>query len=229
MTFSIIAPHPPTERESCMSTRPARIFRLTTAFLGLMAGAGSQAAQGLSAPEADQVWPQWQARVSLQSAPLSRSDWASTASQISLASSEQSQIRGGAIVGDYYFAQPFFGRFRASGGVMMGAAGGSALGGLVTSAGNLTPGLGLSVQGRGLAAPSLTTESADPIPYLGLGYSGSLWRDRIALSADLGLVSERPGGAGQVGRALFGNQGMNQALREMRLSPVFQLGVRYAF
>jgi len=30
-------------------------------------------------------------------------------------------------------------------------------------------------------------------------------------------------------RALFGDQGTRQALREMRIAPVMQLGLRYAF
>jgi hypothetical protein len=30
-------------------------------------------------------------------------------------------------------------------------------------------------------------------------------------------------------RALFGNQGSDYSLREMRLSPVLQLGLRYTF
>jgi hypothetical protein len=32
-----------------------------------------------------------------------------------------------------------------------------------------------------------------------------------------------------VSRAVFGNQAMDNALRELRLSPLLQLGVRYAF
>ena len=34
---------------------------------------------------------------------------------------------------------------------------------------------------------------------------------------------------GKLGQALLGNQGMERALRDLRLAPVFQLGVRYTF
>jgi hypothetical protein len=51
----------------------------------------------------------------------------------------------------------------------------------------------------------------------------------LSITADLGWVAERPGAAGQVGRALFGNQGMDSALRDLRVSPVLQLGMRYTF
>ena len=37
------------------------------------------------------------------------------------------------------------------------------------------------------------------------------------------------GATGGVGRAVFGNQGMEGALRDLRLSPVLQLGVSYTF
>jgi hypothetical protein len=67
------------------------------------------------------------------------------------------------------------------------------------------------------------------MPYLGLGFTGSPWHGGLALTADLGLVAERPGAAGNVGRAVFGNQGLDGALRELRLSPVLQLGVSVQF
>ena len=66
------------------------------------------------------------------------------------------------------------------------------------------------------------------MPYLGLGFTGAAWRS-VAITADLGLVAERPSNAGGLGRAVFGNQGMDSALRDLRLSPVLQLGVRYQF
>jgi hypothetical protein len=93
--------------------------------------------------------------------------------------------------------------------------------------------LGLAVNnGGGLAAlPGADNAggSNGGLPYLGLGFTGASWSNGLAITADLGLVAEHASAAGGVGRAIFGNQGMESALREMRLSPVFQLGVRYAF
>ena len=194
----------------------------------------SQAGQGLAAPQADTWWPQWQARLSLQAAPLAAAYRAGNGlAQPGLAT--QRSVQGGALLGDYYFARSLaVGHFRASGGLMIGTLGGAPQS-FTQTAGPSTgiaapPRLGLSLLSPS-AAPSsaLASENADPVPYLGFGYSGSLWHDSISLTADLGMVSERAAAAGNVGRALFGNQGMNQALRDMRLSPVLQLGMRYTF
>ena len=67
------------------------------------------------------------------------------------------------------------------------------------------------------------------MPYLGVGFTGAAWRGGLEISADFGLVAERPGAAIGLGRALFGSQALDGALRELRLSPVLQFGVRYAF
>ena len=62
------------------------------------------------------------------------------------------------------------------------------------------------------------------VPYLGLGFSGALWRNSLAVTADVGMVA-----GGSLGKALLGNQGVERALRDLRLAPVLQLGVRYTF
>ena len=181
------------------------------------AAASLHAAGGLVAPAAETVWPQWQARVSLQTAtpsPLSLSRQLDSGST-------QRGVQGGAIFGDYYFATPSFGSFRASGGLMVGS-----MGGLPVSSAAAGPRLGLLLN-SGLA-PNVATGADssnghnNTLPYLGLGFSGAPWRNGLAISADLGLVAGR-------GSALFGNQGFEGTLRELRLSPVLQLGVRYAF
>jgi hypothetical protein len=99
-----------------------------------------------------------------------------------------------------------------------GAAGlGSMPAGLINPSAAATVGVSL----LGTQVPA-NPDNALTTPYLGLGFSGALWHNRVSFSADLGLVSERP-------RALFGNQGVDSALRDMRLSPVMQLGLRYSF
>ncbi len=192
-----------------------------------------QAGQGLTAPQPDVWWPQWQARLSLQSAPLA-SALLSTDRSTQGGLATQRGVQGGALLGDYYFARPLMGQLRASGGLMFGPLGGAPLGfasGLPSVSGSALPTrLGLSLLGGATPAYRWSaSEGIEPVPYVGLGYSGSWWRDSLSLTADLGMVSERPTAAGSVGRAVFGNQGMNQALRDMRLSPVLQLGMRYAF
>jgi hypothetical protein len=204
------------------------------------------AASGLAAPGADALWPQWQARVALQLSTPQNHGQASPGMQLgsrSLATkpwdSAQAtrSLQGGALLGDYYFARPFFGNFRASGGVVVGGLAGlpagvftpnspaatsvgvSLLGG---AAGGASSGLTSNSNGNSSSGTGAGTDSPQAAPYLGLGFTGAAWHNRVSFSADLGLVSDRP-------RALFGNQGMDNALRDMRLSPVMQLGLRYSF
>lgn len=117
--------------------------------------------------------------------------------------------RGGlstsAVLGDYYFDAP---------GLRLPAS----MGGLRATSGLLSTSL------RGPLGVSSETQ-----PYLGIGYTGLAIKGRWGLTADLGLALENTAGATRLGRAVFGNQGFDSALRELRLSPVLQLGMRYAF
>ena len=177
-----------------------------------MAAAG----QGLVAPEAASLWPQWQARIAVQTAVLQ---------PVSLVHSPDGGSptrlwQGAALLGDYLFATPAFGSFRASGGLLTGNQGGVPL--LNATAG---PRLGLTLRSGGhVLQPG--ADLPGTVPYLGLGFTGAAWHQSLSVTADLGLVAE---GAGAAGRAIFGNQGMEGAMRELRLSPLLQLGVRYAF
>ena len=68
---------------------------------------------------------------------------------------------------------------------------------------------------------------AETLPYLGLGYTGLALNGGWGFSADLGLALNE--GATRLGRAVFGNDSLDSAMRDLRFSPVLQLGVRYAF
>jgi len=67
------------------------------------------------------------------------------------------------------------------------------------------------------------------LPYLGVGYTGLSPRGGWSFNADLGLVSLSPGNAVKLGRFLGGGQGLDETVRDMRWSPVMQLGVSYSF
>jgi hypothetical protein len=67
------------------------------------------------------------------------------------------------------------------------------------------------------------------MPYVGIGYSDESFRSGWRVSADVGLVAESLGALSRGGRVLLGAQGLDSLLRELRLSPHIQLGVRYAF
>jgi hypothetical protein len=62
---------------------------------------------------------------------------------------------------------------------------------------------------------------------LGLGQASAAWPNGLALTADLGLVAEPA--AATSGRPVFWNDSTDYKLREMHLSPLLKLGVRYAF
>ncbi|MDE2368923.1 MAG: hypothetical protein KGN16_08115 [Burkholderiales bacterium] len=198
-------------------------MKLRDPSLFLLAMLGSTlalAADGLQLPAADGHWPQWQARIALQSADISPL----TLSRIYAPDMRRRELRGGSMFGDYYFGSSLAGGFRASGGLLVGQQSGLPLASMLA-------GSRLNVAVHGSVAPLFQPqpEGLSTATYLGLGYSSSPLRSSLALTADLGLIAERPSAAGGVGRALFGNQAMDSALHDMRLSPMLQLGLRYAF
>jgi hypothetical protein len=87
--------------------------------------------------------------------------------------------------------------------------------------------LGWSLQQSGVSSRNSAERGTQP--YLGLGFTGSAWLPGLSLMADLGLVSENFSALGQWARAASGNASFDQTLREMRWSPVLQVGLRYAF
>jgi len=158
------------------------------------------AADGLAVPDGQVVWPQWQARVTVDAPlllPFSLSATTGSAFGTGIPSSR--------VLGDFYFNVP---------GLQLPAS----MGGLRASSG-LISGLRSTVQ----------TISTETLPYLGLGYTGLSLKGGWGITADVGMALENPGSAARAGRALFGNQGFEQALREVQLSPVLQVGVSYAF
>jgi hypothetical protein len=199
----------------------AMSMRKTLVSLALMSlilsPSAAYAADGLVAPAADTLWPQWQARIAVQT-----STWSPLATASLLDSSAPSRsLQGASVLGDYIFASPAFGSFRATGGLFFGNAGGAPL--LSGSAG---PRLGLSLQGGAAISPG--QDSAGTLPYLGLGFSSAALLPSMSVTADFGWVAGQSSALVGGGRPLFGNQA-SAALRDLRISPVLQLGLRYAF
>ena len=73
------------------------------------------------------------------------------------------------------------------------------------------------------------TESSGTLPYIGVGYSSLATRSGWSFSADLGLVSLAPSNAVRLGRVFGGSQNLDDVVRDMRLTPVLQLGASYSF
>ena len=191
----------------------------------LAAGAGHAAAgQGL-AVDADDFGPRWQARLQLTA---DASPAASLSDQ--LRSFSPARTRSAAVFGDYYLAQPWLGDaggLRVTSGLLTGQRGAvlgpsaaAQLGSNVSASVSRLPG-GAPGGGDNPGEPNLTW------PYLGIGYSGSSLRGGWGFSADLGLAAQNPSVI-RLGRATM-SAGFDDWVREMRLTPLVQLGVSYKF
>jgi hypothetical protein len=173
----------------------------------------------------DLQWPRLQGRVALQANPTS----------------------GGAIVGgrtapspntlglmsDYYVTPSFLGAeraggFRATSGLVMGSRASSwalpspSLGNTGGSTGRVFGSPGNTL------VPGDTTGDTPVVGYLGLGYTGLSTRGGWSFSADVGL-SLNAGNAVKFGRVVSGSQSLDDAMRDLRWSPLVQLGVSYSF
>jgi hypothetical protein len=170
-------------------------------------------------PPPDAPWPRWQTRLEVIG-PLTPAPSAPNA--------DSPAARPGArVFGDYYLldlgdaVDGFAGGLRATSGLTVGARG------LATG---MPPGIGGSglawrdrdpMGGRDLSATSL--------PYLGLGVTGLSLRGGWGVSADIGLAGYDPAGGLRPGRAGAELNAAEEVLRELRLTPVLQLGVSYSF
>ena len=185
---------------------------------------------GLAA-NADQVpWARFQGRIAFAAnSPLVRSNAASL-------DGSGLQMNGVSLMGDVYFGaapgKASAGGFRATSGIIAGAR--STLWGTPA----LAPASGLLSVDRRLFGPSAASlgYATDPnndaggtLPYIGIGYSSLASRSGWSFSADLGLVSLSPGNAGRLGRVFGGGQSLDDVVRDMRLTPVLQLGASYSF
>lgn len=137
---------------------------------------------------------------------------------------------GGRLLGDYYLTGPGFGGTDVSGGLRLTS-------GLAVGPRDGIAALPVSRMGGGLqlGQRELGSTPADrygehvTLPYIGVGYTTLSAREGWGLSADIGLGGQRPGervrfGAGNSTAAQF-----EGVLNDLRLAPVIQLGVSYAF
>ena len=178
---------------------------------------GSMAAQadgGLRVAPEQAPWPRWQARIGLdQAAAPWRGDLAPTGNG----------LRSMKLLGDVYLSGPGFGAgqvvggLRATGGVLLGSRSP-----LLGASPNGDP-LSLSVT-QSLLTPGRGEDASEvpPVGYLGIGYSSLSLRGGWGFSADLGVMTGS-------GLRPPETRNLDDAVREMRLRPVLQLGVSYAF
>lgn len=196
--------------------------------VGFAAAAHAYGGNGLTVDADDLYWPRWQARLSVAGPSVAARIGPSLGGNSAAASPSLS------VMSDYYLTGSLLGPrraggFRATSGLLVGPR-------LQTWAGpGPAPQRGpLSLDRRvfgsatGQPAADGSTDTAT-LPYLGVGYTGLSARGGWSFSADLGLVSLTPGNVVKFGRVFNGSQTLDDTLRDMRWSPMLQLGVSYAF
>ncbi len=170
-------------------------------------------------------WARWQGRLSLGT--LSE-PWRLGADRAA------PKLASASLMGDYYFSRSLIGPkqlggFRATSGLVFGARSV-----LSTGQPGLAAGSGFSVGSRAFdpTAMPYANDSANEtatLPYLGVGYTNLSVRSGWSFSADLGLIGQGAGSAVRLGRAFNSSQSLDDAIRDMRMTPLLQLGVSYAF
>ncbi len=199
----------------------------TVVLISALSSAAVQAADNGTAPlnslvervggQREIVWPRWQARVGL----------AATEAEVNRLGTADSAI----VLGDFYFARLNLGSsnggLRATGGLLLGASTAARTSALADStvlrAGrglNLTFLRGQRTTGNNASFAELAPASLGATPYLGVGWSSSSLTGSWGLSADLGFTA---------GRSAPGSRSLDELLRDLRLAPVMNLGVSYAF
>ncbi len=124
------------------------------------------------------------------------------------------------LFGDYYLTGPGFGAGQVDGGLRLtsGLAIGRTAGGLSLAMPSALDGLGAGRHSQAVAQP-----------YLGLGYSSLSLRAGWAFTADVGLGRWTRSEGPRLGQGGPSDSQVERLLDDLRLSPVIQLGVRYAF
>jgi hypothetical protein len=190
-----------------------------TASLASLHVTASSAADGLTIERDLQAWGQWQGRVALG---MLGTDWRADAVARDI---DKNRLGGLSVMGDYYFLPKALpgtsGGFRATSGLVYGARP------------TLWAGTPAIASSRGLSpdrqSVSLDGSEAATLPYLGFGYTGLSLRGGWSFSADLGLLAHNPAQAVKFGRVFTGTQSFDEVMRDLRIAPVLQLGVSYAF
>ena len=133
-------------------------------------------------------------------------------------------------MGDNYFARPFTGLdgpggLRATTGLIFGSRS-MAFAGQSGAASGSAFSIASRSMGRSAARyPVDASNETATVPYLGIGYTGLAARSGWGFNADLGLFAKSPGNSPRVG----GGQSLDDLIRDMRMTPLLQVGVSYSF
>lgn len=207
-----------------------------TAVFSLVMASSAHATEGEGLTAA----PRWQGRVLLGTGPSS--SLLGNAAELRSGANGTQTVRSFSLLGDYYFGNRVANRaslggsrdmlgggFRATSGLLLGQRSGAFP--MLTALGAANAARNFSVDLRSAYLP-LTEPAAsenNAVPYFGLGYTGASAKGGWGFSADVGVMALNPGSAVKLGRVVGGSQGLDELLREMRVSPTLQLGVSYTF
>jgi hypothetical protein len=215
-------------KEQTMRNRLGKAF--SAAALTITAATAWADGSGLVLREDSPSWPRWQARLGLGSA----NSFGLRGEQMQRGDSSEFRLGSLSLMGDYYLTGPLLGGSRLSGGL------------------RATSGLVVGPRGALLSSPALPAQQGSPfsltrlvggmplsaldanpdvgtVPYLGIGYTGVSNKGGLSFSADLGIAAMNPGPGLHFGRVVSGSQNFDDMLRDLRLTPVIQLGVSYSF
>ncbi|MEO5771714.1 MAG: hypothetical protein ABIQ29_06565 [Burkholderiaceae bacterium] len=218
------------------SLAPARRAHSTHALaLALLAALGSQAssAQAQDGLRAASVNASGNPAARTDASPLTSPHWQARFGVASpFLSDPAARLQGTSLhlLGDYYwqgFRPARFGvsgGFRATSGLLVGERTLSLMLASTLSRSHAPSSVGVQALRLGEAEREL----ALAVPYVGVGYSGVSLRGGWGFTADLGLAGT--GGGLQMRRDVPAHtRGADDILRELRLTPVLQIGASYAF
>jgi hypothetical protein len=206
-----------------------RLQKVLSAAALMMTAATAWADGGLSLREDPLYWPRFQGRLSLGTT----TSLSSQGLRPDPLRSQPGDVKLGSLslMGDYYLTGPLVGGHRLAGGLR-------ATSGLVIGPRNAllsNPALpspqaspfALSRLAGGVPASTIDGGSSElgTAPYLGIGYTGVSVKGAFSFSADVGLA----GPGLRFGRTPSSSQSVDDVLRDLRLTPVIQLGVSYSF
>ena len=148
--------------------------------------------------------------------------------QLGLAVSEPGAAARAQLFGDYYLTGPGFGHGDIAGGLRVTS--GLAIGPRRATQSLLPVRLGDSLRGPSSLRLGPDTDTGRvALPYLGLGYTSLSPREGWGFSADIGLGGLVPGERLRLGRSGPTAAQVENVLNDLRLTPVLQVGVSYAF
>ena len=201
--------------------------------VGLLCAAGLATADGLNVDKIGGYWSATQTRLQINAAVLDTT----LGTPAARAWGGNPAPLAASLAGDYYFSKsladaalPHSG-FRASSALLIRQPGVS-LSELAWSSRSMASYAAPSRLSLGYAGANpyeASGQGVSALPYLGIGYSDYSLKSGWGFWADIGLVVQSPGQALGVGRVLWGGQSAEDLVRELRLSPMMQLGVNYSF